>query len=80
MAVTFQVAPILSDPYTLSIPVPAEIEGKWSWLQRESVSNWMEEIETIFPTDAKAELPDLPAAVREGWLKLSEALGGGKNQ
>jgi hypothetical protein len=79
MDVTFRVGPIINEPHGLRMPLPAEIRGGWSWIAHTGLElgpdheSWPEE--PITPADQAASLADGPLSLREGWLKLSEALG-----
>ena len=75
MEVTFRTGPLLSDPETLRMPLPAEKQGQWQWLQRSDVTTWATPDAGIVKADATARLSTRPQIVREGWLKLSGALG-----
>jgi hypothetical protein len=74
MEVTFRTGPLMTDPGTIRMPTPADIRGKWSWIQRSGVVLWNEPAE-IINTGQQARLDDAPAEFVDGWLKLSEALG-----
>lgn len=73
MDVTFRIGPVLNDAEKLSMPLPADIHGKWSWVFHPDVTTWREE-EKIAKEDAIAQLPAGPRQINEGWLKLSDAL------
>lgn len=72
MALTFRVGPVLVDPDTIRMPVPAEIRGGWSWVRRVNVTTWQED--PVVKSTQDALLPDMPALLSEGWLKVSGAL------
>ena len=74
MEVTFRTGPLMTDPGTIRMPTPADIKGKWTWIQRSGVVLWNEPAE-IVDVDQQARLDDAPAEFVDGWLKLSEALG-----
>ncbi len=69
---TFRVGPVLVDPDTIRMPVPAEIAGGWSWVRRVNVTTWKED--PVVRASQDALLPDVPALLSEGWLKLSGSL------
>ena len=73
MSVTFRIGPVLSDPETIRMPLPSEIRGGWSWVRRTGATVWAED--PIVNATDDALLPDTPAEITEGWLKLSSALG-----
>ena len=69
---TFRVGPVLVDPDTIRMPLPSEIAGGWSWVRRVNVTTWQED--PVVKASQDALLPDTPALLTEGWLKLSGAL------
>jgi hypothetical protein len=71
MAFTFRIGPVLVDPDTLRMPLPAEISGGWSWVRRVNVTTWQED--PVVKASQDALLPDAPSMLNEGWLKLSGA-------
>jgi hypothetical protein len=72
LAFTFRVGPVLVDPDTIRMPLPAEIAGGWSWVRRVNVTTWKED--PVVRASEDALLPDVPALLSEGWLKLSGSL------
>jgi hypothetical protein len=74
MEVTFRTGPLMTDPGTIRMPTPADIKGRWSWIQRSGVILWQDPAE-IVDVDQQARLDDAPAEFVDGWLKLSDALG-----
>lgn len=72
MNVTFRTGPLITDPDKLSMPLPSEMSGKWSWIQHTGVTTW-EEISSIAQANAKARL-GADYELKDGWLKLSSAL------
>lgn len=74
MAATFRMGPLLIDPDQIRMPLPADTGGKWSWIERTGVTFWREEgpLQQFQPEGAT---PRLAVTIREGWLKLSGALG-----
>lgn len=72
MALTFRVGPVLVDPDTIRMPLPAEIKGGWSWVRKVNVTTWQED--PVVKATQDALLPDVPALLSEGWLKVSGAL------
>jgi hypothetical protein len=73
MDVTFRVGPLVTDETALSMPMPADIHGSWTWLYHPNVTMW-NEAANIQDDDAIARFPPLPRHISEGWLKLSDAL------
>jgi YVTN family beta-propeller protein len=71
MEVTFRAGPLITDPYAIRVPRPAEQNGEWSWVQRsaEHAGQWEES--AIVKATQQARLPDAPLALRSGWLKLN---------
>lgn len=72
LAFTFRVGPVLVDPDTIRMPLPAEIAGGWSWVRRVNVTTWKED--PVVKASQDALLPDVPAMLSEGWLKLSGSM------
>jgi hypothetical protein len=72
MKATFRTGPLLTDPSTIRMPIPAEIKGDWAWLARTDVTNWGDE-QPIVSQDAIARLETSPLKLSEGWLTLSGA-------
>jgi hypothetical protein len=68
LAVTFQTGPVIADPGTLRLPLPAERNGTWTWLQRVGTA-WEED--AIVDADDLARLPDALLQLRDGWLRLA---------
>jgi hypothetical protein len=82
MAVTFRTGPVLTDALAITVPGPSELNGTWSWVQRIKPlpanwtnSDWINpagwKTEPIVNADPQARLPDAPARLLEGWLKLT---------
>lgn len=80
MAVTFRLGPILTDPRTIRLPLPAEQQADWSWVQQtapptsESEAGWS--ANTIVAANQQARLADAAPHMMEGWLKLTPKLKG----
>jgi hypothetical protein len=72
MALTFRVGPVLVDPEQIRMPLPAEIRGGWSWVRKVNVTAWAED--PVVKATQDALLPDAPAEITEGWLRVSGAL------
>ena len=88
MNVTFRVGPILHeklDPAAgLRMPLPVNVAGSWSWIEQTGVelippAEDIVTINKIIPATQDARLGDAPLRAREGYLKLSDALGGEGN-
>ncbi len=75
MDVTFRVGPLLNNPQGLRMPLPAEIRGGWSWIQKTGVGLLATRVSEVTPATYQARLTDTPIRIREGWLRLSDALG-----
>jgi hypothetical protein len=75
MNVTFRVGPVLHEPNGLRMPLPAEIRGGWSWIQKTGVALSAIEETQVTGASHQARLTGTPVHIREGWLKLSDALG-----
>ena len=72
ITLTFRVGPVLTDPETVRMPLPAEIRGNWSWVRRTNATVWKEDI--IAKETDQAKLSDTSATFTEGWLKLGGAM------
>ena len=73
MAVTFSVGPVLSNPETVRMPIPAEISGNWNWVRKSNLTLWEETpVQTV---GQEPRLNPVPAQIHEGWLKLSNFQG-----
>ncbi len=73
MEVNFRVGPLLVEPGAVRMPIPAEIQGQWSWVARADVTSWAGPA-PIKMQDAVATLAREPPRLREGWLTLSGAI------
>jgi len=73
MDITFRVGPLINDFNNVSLPLPADVHGNWSWLYHPSVTMWSES-ETIQNDDAIARFTQGARHINEGWLKLSDAI------
>lgn len=71
MAVNFRIGPLLTDPAQVRMPLPAEIRGSWTWIERTGLTLWQET--TPAPNVTVASFPDLPPQLTLGWLKLTGA-------
>jgi hypothetical protein len=65
----FQVAPLISPGGDVSMPLPSDDFGKWSWAYRPKVTMW-KEAEEITATSDRAGFHPTPQQISEGWLKL----------
>jgi len=71
MAVNFRIGPLLTDPALVRMPLPAEIRGSWTWIERTGLTLWQET--TPAPNVTVASFPDSPPQLTLGWLKLTGA-------
>jgi len=74
MAVSFRIGPLLTDPRQIRMPLPAEIRGSWTWIERTGLTLWQE----TTPAGANstvATFSNTPLQLTQGWLKLSNAFG-----
>lgn len=74
MAVTFRMGPLLIDPAEIRVPLPGDTRGRWSWIERTGVTFWREE-GPLGRMQPEGAIPRVAMTLREGWLKLSGALG-----
>ena len=65
----FQVSPLISPGGDVSMPLPSDDFGKWSWAYRPQVTMW-KEADTITATSDRAGFHPRPQQISEGWLKL----------
>jgi hypothetical protein len=65
----FQVAPLISPGGAVSMPLPSDDFGKWSWAYRPKVTMWKEPEEIIAASD-RAGFHPTAQQISEGWLKL----------
>ena len=72
IAVTFRIGPVLTDPETIRMPLPAEIKGAWSWVRRTGPTVWKED--PVVNATEDAQLSPTPAHISEGWLKVTGPL------
>jgi len=68
IAPTFKVGPVLVDPQTVRMPIPDQRGLKWSWVFKESYTEWEEQ--PIADADHLAGLPKTKSTAFEGWIKL----------
>lgn len=73
MAITFRTGPLLVDPQVIRMPRPAEQNGRWSWIQKNTTGTAGWEEDPISAGTEQALLPDTPLVLRDGWTKLSDA-------
>lgn len=73
MELNFRVGPILVDPASIRMPLPAEIRGKWGWAARSDVTAW-QTTDTVEQQDDTVELSNRRPSLGEGWLTLSGAI------
>lgn len=73
MEATFRTGPVLGDPSSVAMPLPALDDGAWTWLQYQGTAEPASPVPVAVARPAAA-LPDVPAVLREGWLALT--LGG----
>lgn len=71
MSVTFRIGPVLSNPETIRMPLPSEIQGNWSWVRKTGLTVWEES--PVVNAVPEPKLSHTPSQIQEGWLKLSNA-------
>jgi hypothetical protein len=77
MAVSFRIGPLLTDPAQVRMPLPSEIRGSWTWIERTGLTLWQET--TPAPNVTVASFPDSPPQLTLGWLKLTGAFSNKPN-
>ncbi len=65
----FQVAPLLSPGGDVTMPIPSDDFGKWSWAYRPQVTMW-KEADTMTAATDRAGFSPRPQQLSEGWLTL----------
>ncbi|PKU23897.1 hypothetical protein CWS72_14575 [Telmatospirillum siberiense] len=73
MVAAFRVGPLLVDPQQVQMPLPAEVQGAWSFAARSDITGWAPEA-SVTAQDAKANLEPSARLLSEGWLVLRNAL------
>ena len=68
IAPTFKIGPVLVDPQTVRMPIPDQRGLQWSWVFKESYTDWVEQ--PISDADQLAGLPKKKTTAFEGWIKL----------
>ncbi|MCF6282851.1 MAG: hypothetical protein L3J28_11705 [Candidatus Polarisedimenticolaceae bacterium] len=71
ISITFRIGPILSNPETIRMPLPSEIQGNWSWVRKSGLTVWDER--PVVDAVPEPKLTHTAAQIQEGWLKLSKA-------
>jgi hypothetical protein len=69
LAPTFRFGPVLVDPMSITMPVPQDLGGSWSWSHRRDADAWQDD-PIAKATTAATLTPDVPVA-QEGWLRWS---------
>jgi hypothetical protein len=72
MEIYFRAGPLLLEPSRIKMPVPSEMHGDWSWMERQSVTLWAPALEPT-PSDSIPSMAGTPLRLREGWLVLSKS-------
>jgi hypothetical protein len=70
MEVTFRTGPLIVEPDQLRMPLPTEINGKWSWIQHSGVTTW-ETMTKIEQANQQARF-STSVSLRDGWLQLGD--------
>ncbi|PCJ46306.1 MAG: hypothetical protein COA99_02990 [Moraxellaceae bacterium] len=71
MSITFRIGPVLTNPETVRMPLPSEIQGNWNWVRKTGLTVWQES--PVVDAVPEPKLSHTPAQIQEGWLKLSGA-------
>jgi hypothetical protein len=73
----FLTSPILTNTSRLTLPVPGNAGGEWSWVENEG-NGWAQK-ETIQNVTPNATLNYQPQRIVEGWLNLANKVLNGNN-
>lgn len=72
MAVTFRTGPVITQPSSIRIPMPAERNGTWTWIRHVTPglpkTNW--KVDSILHAGAEARLEDQTPHLLDGWLQF----------
>ncbi len=68
IAPSFRIGPVLVDPSTVRLPAPGGGGISPSWAHRDTPTTWADA--ELGPSTSQARLPERPAQVQEGWLRL----------
>ena len=68
IAPSFRIGPVLVDPATIRMPAPGGGGVKPSWARRDTPTTWRDD--PIAAASAEALLPEAPAEVQEGWIRI----------
>jgi hypothetical protein len=68
LAPGFRFGPVLVDPRSIRMPVPADLAGTWTWNHRRDVALWTDDPVVHATGDALMTAP--VAVAEEGWFTL----------
>tara|TARA_R110002051_G_scaffold86498_2_gene152386 strand:- start:55304 stop:59338 length:4035 start_codon:yes stop_codon:yes gene_type:complete len=74
MELSFFIGPVLTNSQQISIPLPADVPGSWSWEMQEEITQW-QTTEKIAGANVKGHFFKQPLQINEGYLNLNNALG-----
>jgi hypothetical protein len=66
---SFRVGPVLVDPTTIRMPMPAALGRRQQWSRRESPTDWRDD--PIVAATQQALLPETAAVAQEGYLRVA---------
>lgn len=67
---SFRMGPLLLSPDKVQMPTPAEVRGKWSWIQKKDTVSW-DKPTSVSNAIKTGDLYEKPLTLSEGWLDLS---------
>jgi hypothetical protein len=66
---SFRIGPVLVDPTTIRMPMPAALGRRQQWSRRESPTGWRDD--PIVAATQQALLPETAAVAQEGYLRVA---------
>ncbi|MGV1009716.1 MAG: RICIN domain-containing protein [Dermatophilaceae bacterium] len=61
--------PVLVPAGQIRLPLPTDVSGTWTWVRRDQPGSWA--LDEATPGVGDTALPDRPAHLAEGWLRLA---------
>jgi hypothetical protein len=72
---SFRFGPVLVDPDTVRLPLVTGLGDKQQWTRRDTPLTWRDD--PIAAATQTAYLPELPATLQEGWIRVQQEKPGG---